>query len=175
MEVAVHAGERSSRLTLCSVRWLCCAVLVCVFAGVSEWVPAKTASEDMLQINRYKHEETPIDNVFVSNEDEMTSLITGEAVTGLCGEVEASPCDKEHRHLAEAEKKSNKEPGKEVETTVEKYHAFDIHHRTDEPPKSCLIFDGLRQWQRSVRNILRCEISCTCTSKRATFCSFRVI
>ncbi|KRX33981.1 hypothetical protein T05_1757 [Trichinella murrelli] len=50
--------------------------------------------------------------------------------------VEARPCDKQHRHLAEAEKKSNKEPGNEVETTVEKYHAFDIHHRTDEPPRS---------------------------------------
>ncbi|KRZ64562.1 hypothetical protein T08_15502 [Trichinella sp. T8] len=31
---------------LCSVRWLLCAVYMCVYAGVG-WVPAKTASSGM--------------------------------------------------------------------------------------------------------------------------------
>ncbi|KRX31627.1 hypothetical protein T09_9131 [Trichinella sp. T9] len=50
------------------------------------------ASSGMLQINRYKYEKNPIDNVLISNEERMTSLIAGKAITFLCREEMENGC-----------------------------------------------------------------------------------
>ncbi|KRY29208.1 hypothetical protein T01_4914 [Trichinella spiralis] len=88
------------------------------------------------KINRYKSEQNPIDNAAVSNEDEMTSWITGKAITGLCREEMENGSETNSIGILRKHRRNlTKEPGNEAETTVEKHHAFNIHHRTDEPPR----------------------------------------
>ncbi|KRX55891.1 hypothetical protein T09_944 [Trichinella sp. T9] len=93
-----------------------------LFICTSGWVPAKTASSGMLlvnpfvssiggesqengfvsgtKINRYKYEKTPIDNIFVSNEERMTSLTAGTAITFLYREEMENGCVSLPRMLA---------------------------------------------------------------------------